>query len=69
MLKKKLANMVGFVVVFRSAKLDKVGKPLGFVRFNIYHDEEALLERERLTNTWIGSYKLLAYIQKYGYYF
>ncbi|KAL8549596.1 hypothetical protein ACS0TY_008441 [Phlomoides rotata] len=62
-LRDKFCEFGSVVDIFIPAKLDKTGKPFGFVRFDIHHDEEYLLDS--LNNTWIGSYKLLAYIPKY----
>lgn len=55
---------IGKVVdFFRPNKLDRMGKPFGFVRFDIKCDEHGLLRR--LNNTWIGSYKIIALVPRY----
>ncbi|KAL8501992.1 hypothetical protein ACS0TY_021214 [Phlomoides rotata] len=49
--------------LFRPQKVDKKGKPFGFVRFDYDLDKDRLLED--LNNIWIGSYKLQVFIPKY----
>lgn len=62
-LRSKFEKIGKVVDLFIPKKLDKVGKPFGFVRFADYLDEDELLKA--LNNVWIESYKIRAFYPKY----
>lgn len=61
--RKKFSEIGKVLDLFKPQKNDKSGKPFGFVRFEIGQDKETILNG--LNNTWIGSYKIIAFIPKY----
>lgn len=62
MFRKKFSQLGQVVDIFCLGKLDKEGKPFGFVRFPAKYDELKLLDD--LNNVWVDSYKLRAFFPK-----
>lgn len=62
-IRKKFSEIGNVIDLFKPQKNDKSGKPFGFVRFGTGIDKEIILSG--LNNTWIGSYKIRAYVPKY----
>lgn len=62
-LRTKFEEVGKVVDLFLPKKLDKAGKPFGFVRFADYYDEDDILRA--LNNVWIESYKIRAFPPKY----
>lgn len=62
-LRLKLEEAGNVVDFFQPTKLDRMGKPFGFVRFEAKYDENKLLRR--LNDIWIGTYKIRALLLRY----